>query len=203
MMNKEKSSIIEDQGCIGVVLAGGLSSRMGQDKASLIRNNINMLQFTTQLLNDVGLSKVLVSGNNYDVPDVFAQMGPVAAIYSVLKQSRNASALLISPVDLPLLDSSMLAALQQRGEKENKACFYQDNWLPLYLPVTRQLHVFLEQAFANVTVDGSGKGPSMRALLGSIESLALTAALPNKLLSANTPEQWQQLAKNSFNVRND
>ncbi|NRA60762.1 MAG: NTP transferase domain-containing protein, partial [Psychrobium sp.] len=60
-MNKEKSSIIEDQGCIGVVLAGGLSSRMGQDKASLIRNNINMLQFTTQLLNDVGLSKVLVS----------------------------------------------------------------------------------------------------------------------------------------------
>ena len=195
------SETTDENSCLGVVLAGGLSCRRGQDKARFIRNNCIMLQFSKQLFHGVGLRKVVVSGNDYEVPDLFEKLGPVAAIYSVIKQCK-ASALLIMPVDLPLLDVDTLIELKIQGHQNSKACCYQDNWLPLYLPITQSLLDYLEQALTSAMQQQNGKGPSMRAMLQRTNNMVLTAKTPIRLLSANTPEQWQQLAKNSFNGRN-
>ena len=103
-------TVLINNECLGVVLAGGLSSRMGQDKAQLKRNKhsepskLSMLEFSKQVLKDSGIRNIIVSGDNYDVPDQIKQSGPVAGILSVLAKYPQVKSLLILPVDLPFID---------------------------------------------------------------------------------------------------
>ena len=116
----------------GVVLAGGLSSRMGEDKALLKRDERDMLTYTADLVSSLSIERLLISrneattisyqpndadGDAYNCAhksayncahkfevfnDVVAGVGPLGGIYSVAIQSK-ADALIITPVDLPLL----------------------------------------------------------------------------------------------------
>lgn len=197
-----QNSINYRNSCLGVVLAGGLSSRMGEDKSALIRNNINMLNYSKQLLTDAGITQVIVSGKHQDitssnntVTDLVKNAGPVGGIFSVIEQYRPL-ALLVLPVDLPLMDSASLAKLKLVGELSQKACFYQDNYLPLYLPVNAFVEQFLQNKFSQT----NNRGPSIRALLAQVPHQELIPENPNSLFNANTPEQWQQVKSNAFKL---
>ena len=146
--------------CLGVVLAGGFSSRMGQDKAKLAYKNSDMLSFSKQLLKDSGLNKVVVSGDLHQVQDIIKNAGPVGGIYSVIQQYRP-KAILVMPVDLPLMEVSALTQLRFKGELSNKACFFEGHNIPLYLPNNGYLELFLSQAFKNLS-STSNKNPSTK-----------------------------------------
>ena len=209
--------------CLGVVLAGGLSSRMGQDKAQLTRLKIgadisvkpvsNMLDFSKQLLSDAGIKDIVVSGDNYQIPDLVPCSGPVGGIYSVLAhypEHLQPKALLILPVDLPLMTAADLAKLRLKGELSHKATFFSDSQkqahhIPLYLPNNAFLQLFLAQAFqrenllaiGNKKSNKSGKtnhknGPSVRAMLAQVPHQAIKSINNQALFNTNTPEQWQQ-----------
>jgi molybdenum cofactor guanylyltransferase len=194
-----------NQNCLGVVLTGGLSSRMGSDKALLNRYTKNstqesMLSFSTQQLKTVGVDHVVVSGKKHGLADHFENLGPMGGIYTVIKEYYP-RALLILPVDLPLIDSESLNQLKRVGELSQKACFYHNNYLPLYLPITAFVAQFLEKAFvpfkqAMPSTKSSSpvsiKGPSIKALLAQTPHKCLTPASTQMLFNANTPEQWQQ-----------
>jgi len=194
-----------------VVLTGGLSSRMGEDKAQLMRNNTNMLNFSKQLLTDAGIANVVVSKSHQQINsleqvktpeqgqinDIIAQAGPVGGIYSVIKKYQP-KALLVLPVDLPLMTNQALAKLKQVGELNNKACFYHNHSIPLYLPINAYVEMFLQQAFQHESFKSSGHGPSIRALLQQVPHQEITIDNTQWLFNTNTPEQWQQ-AKTTFN----
>lgn len=183
--------------CLGVVLTGGLSSRMGEDKAKLMRNCTNMLDFSKSLLLDIGLSNVVVSGgfqqtnNRQQVTDIVEKAGPVGGIYSVIK-THKPQAILVLPVDLPLMTSHALTKLKQVGELSGKACFYQDHNIPLYLPVNAFVELFLLRAFKSDSFKQSGRGPSIRTLLKQIPHQTIASEDNQTLFNTNTPEQWQQ-----------
>jgi len=185
--------------CLGVVLAGGLSSRMGKDKSQLMRNNMNMLDFSKQLLRNAGLTNVVVSGSQHtnNTPDIIEQAGPVGGIFSVIK-AHQPNAILVLPVDLPLMTCNALAKLKKIGELSGKACFYQDHHIPLYLPVNAFVELFLQQSFQNNSFKQSGRGPSIRALLKQIPHQSIVSENSQILFNTNTPEQWQQ-AQRTFN----
>ncbi|WP_440874591.1 molybdenum cofactor guanylyltransferase [Thalassotalea sp. PLHSN55] len=188
------------QDCLGIVLAGGQSSRMGQDKSQLMRNQENMLNFSQQLLVDAGIAQTVISGSQHQndnaIADVIEQAGPLGGIYSVM-QKHQPKAVLILPIDLPLMTSQALKQLKLTGELSQKACFYQDNFLPLYLPNNGLLELFFQQAFPQSGQGFSGKGPSIKGLLKQLPHQTLTASNQQTLFNTNTPEQWQQ-AKNIF-----
>ena len=113
-MTKNMNTNFLHQDCLGVVLAGGKSSRMGSNKALLMRNGStfngqsggkeNMLSYSKNLLKNIGINNIVVSGHvddgsteNY-VADKFAELGPMGGIYSVIKKHQPKS-LLILPVD--------------------------------------------------------------------------------------------------------
>jgi molybdenum cofactor guanylyltransferase len=222
-----------NQPCLGVVLTGGLSSRMGRDKALLTRQSSNlqsgnlqkkglhlnhapqenMLSYSKQQLKNAGVNEIIISGKNHGVADQFEQLGPMGGIYTVLKKFQP-QALLILPVDLPLIDAESLQQLKRVGELSQKAVFFQNNMLPLYLPVNAFVEQFFEQTFlpfkqsfsdkksaiSNRTEDKPAiKGPSIKALLMQIPHKTLTPKNSQSLFNANTPEQWQQ-AKQKFNT---
>lgn len=206
--------------CLGVVLAGGLSSRMGQDKSQLsrqklshqnkavnssVRAEISMLDFSKQLLADAGIKDIVISGDNHQIPDRVAQAGPVGGIYSVLThypEHLQPKALLILPVDLPFMTASALAELRLKGELSNQATFFSDSQkqmhhIPLYLPNNAFLNMFLMQAFQGEHTHTSSKkknknGPSVRGMLEQVPHQAISSKNSKILMNTNTPEQWQQ-----------
>jgi|GEM_PF-225429 len=210
----QHASTIQPHQCLGVVLAGGLSARMGVDKASLQRNQVNMLNYSKQLLTDSGIKNIVISGEpacatsqDILVADKHKAAGPIGGIASVIA-TYQPTALLILPVDLPLLTANHLQKLKQVGELSQQACFYHDNFLPLYLPVTAHCEQFLSQAFTqhdhascNVPLSASKNipqqspsrksGPSMRALLKQVPHTAIAIDTPTSLLNANTPDEWK------------
>ncbi|WP_077341293.1 molybdenum cofactor guanylyltransferase [Pseudocolwellia agarivorans] len=194
--------------CLGVVLAGGLSSRMGVDKASLLRNEVSMLTYSKQLLTEIGLSNIVISGKpscatpqDVIVADKYAEMGPMGGIASVIEKHQP-SALFVLPVDLPLITADALQKLKQIGELSQQACFYNDNYLPLYLPVNAHTENFLKSAFSQQanSLDKSKtstakSGPSIRALLKQVPHKAIAIETPSSLLNTNTTEEWATAQK--------
>lgn len=198
MMSSVNNSTFID--CLGVVLAGGLSSRMGQDKAQLHHKNDSMLEFSKQTLSDSGVNTIIVSGDNYDVPDQVKQSGPVGGILSVLARFPQAKSLLILPVDLPFITAHALTELRTKGELSQKATYFSGHNIPLYLPNNAYVELFLAQAFTTSTSKASGnessrfknKGPSIKALLKQVPHQAISCSNNEVLFNTNTPDEWQQ-----------
>ena len=192
------------QECLGVVLAGGLSSRMGCNKAALVRDNkslLSMLDFSKQTLHRSGVHNIVVSGDNYDIPDKLKKSGPVGGILSVLAKYPHVKSLLILPVDLPFINANALTNLRVKGELSQKATYYDGHNIPLYLPNNAYLALFLAQAFThinNVKNEKLKNGPSIKALLKQIPHQAIQSHDETILFNSNTPEQWQQ-AKQKLN----
>lgn len=202
--NNVFSKTFSNNECIGVVLAGGLSSRMGQNKAKLRRNSTDMLNFSKQLLIDSGISNIVVSGDEYDIPDKVKKSGPAGGIYSVLSRFPQAKSLLILPVDLPFMTTKALADLRIKGELSQKATYFEGHNIPLYLPNNAYVELFFSTVFSNGllanSVGNSGKvtkknGPSIKALLQKIPHQAIQCGDSKALFNTNTPEQWQQAIK--------
>jgi molybdopterin-guanine dinucleotide biosynthesis protein A len=172
--------------CIGVILAGGLSSRMGTDKAELIRGNSSMINFCHELLDDCGVNSVRVSRNvGEGIRDIFEQSGPLGGIYSAIKTIQT-GAVLIVPVDMPLLVAGDLIKLIEHGQKTQKPVCYEDCYLPLYLPVNHQVIDYLEDQLRN---DGNRK---VKALINQFDGIYLPVDNQTTLVNTNTPQQWQQ-----------
>ncbi len=105
-----------------VLLAGGLSTRMGQDKANLHpygAHSPNLLARTYEILNH-HFSNVWVScakekpreGYNC-IFDEFDEIGPISGIYTGLNAAKQAGleAILVLPCDLPLMYDKIIKML--------------------------------------------------------------------------------------------
>lgn len=192
----------------GLVLAGGRSSRMGQDKSQLELNGKTLLQRAVTLLNNTGATELLVSAHSelalaspsFDevdlqvVTDRFKNKGPLAGIDAAM--SKTELPLLIIPVDMPLLTSTQLrnivdASFSAEPGTDNAVC-YQDHILPLFLPNTELLRDDLTHRLTSSVSDK--KSLSIRRFIQQIALHELsTDDLPNNCLSnVNDPAQWQQ-----------
>jgi molybdopterin-guanine dinucleotide biosynthesis protein A len=182
---------------IGVVLAGGLSSRMFEDKAELIWKQKSLLDHTKQLLKDAGCFEVLISNNtnpNY-IHDRYPNSGPLAGIDAclahVLEHFIDVSSMLLMPVDMPLMSQSLLSDLIEKSEQD-KATYYSLGRFPLILPVSEDLSKLLKYTLEK---QQSGKGVSIKQLLSHLENQILTIdeAQKTAFYNCNTPQQWRSL----------
>ena len=114
---------------LGVVIAGGQSRRMTQDKALLKHpKGGSFLDFTLALFDQIGL-ELVVSGPFRPgfakkvtfVEDQPQAQGPVGALYSVMRAHPGRS-LLVLPVDMPSLDVETLSLILSKPLKENILC---------------------------------------------------------------------------------
>lgn len=91
---------------IGVVLAGGRSSRMGQDKALLPWRGRPLVAHMQALLRDAGALDVVISGDRpgyAGIADAQPDLGPLGGLASVIDHVADATTLVVVPVDMPLL----------------------------------------------------------------------------------------------------
>lgn len=99
----------------GIVLAGGLSSRMGQPKALLTLEGKTLLQRQADKLRALGIEDLMISGG-FELPgartivDEYPQRGPLGGLHACLKAAESERCLVLS-VDVPLIPVSALAHL--------------------------------------------------------------------------------------------
>lgn len=103
----------------GIVLAGGRSTRMGADKASLTIRNISLLDRAVALLEPLVDDVIVVTraqertaGRVRVVADEIRDRGPMAGLLTGLHAVRHPEALVV-PVDLPLLPPAFLKYLAE------------------------------------------------------------------------------------------
>lgn len=119
---------------LGVVLAGGRSCRMGQDKSELPFADSNMLDVMINKLVLAGFTNILVSGRqhqNYDsIADDTSFTGPLGGIRSTLMRRPGYDGYVFLPTDMPLLPPTLLTALRHSVQ----AAFFTNHPLPCFIP---------------------------------------------------------------------
>lgn len=160
----------------GIVLAGGRSSRMGQDKALLDFKGQPLIRHMRGLLQDLGLKDVFMSGHCEDYPcieDTAPFAGPVQGIKSVLSQKPGYAGYLFVPVDMPLLSGKVLRLLLAREQ----GGYFIGCPLPAYItPPFFPCH--------NESVQGFLKAQG-------VYPVALPPDLENTMKNTNTPQEWE------------
>lgn len=155
---------------VGLVLAGGQSRRMGQDKALMRYQGRTLIDNAALLLQSASCDKVLISRNAPGfLNDKIEDAGPLSGVHAVLdalsqsdNHNGNPCELLVLPVDMPQMTPELLRILVSRGREAEKACYVEKRFLPFYLPVTQDTKALL----ANYLVE-----QSKRRVVGFLEIL--------------------------------
>lgn len=185
---------------VGVVLAGGQSSRMGRDKALLEWQGRTLLEHAVQLLQAAGVCQLLVSGrpdHPLGIPDLFLHAGPPAAVYALLHHLEATGALddrplLLIPVDMPNLQVSSLAMLLE-AYQAGQAVRFAGQVFPCVFPASQVLLQHLRELYAVGQARGGER--SMKGILDWLSCTVLAApqGATREFLNVNTPEDWGEL----------
>ena len=131
-----------------VILAGGKSSRMGEDKSLIRLGGITILELLARQLKPL-VAEVLVSSNDPAshgflglplVPDERPDCGPIMGILSGLSAARNEK-VLFTPCDIPGLPAEFILSLLIRAESADlvMALDEQGRYEPLLAVYSRSL----------------------------------------------------------------
>ncbi|WP_347160048.1 NTP transferase domain-containing protein [Pontibacter chitinilyticus] len=181
----------------GLVLAGGQSTRMHQDKGSLAYHGQSQRQHVLQLLSGL-CDNVYISSNPQQmaeasegqlpaIADTFIGLGPMGGILSALQQQPD-SAWLTVACDLPYLSAHTLQYLVQQRNPSKMATAFLDPegqfpeplitiWEPRSYPVLLQ---FLAQGYS-----------CPRKVLINSDVQLLQAPDVQELRNVNYPEEYQ------------
>ncbi len=111
-----------NQKITGILLAGGMSSRMGREKGSLMISGRMMYEYPLEALESI-CDEILISSctplpGNLSYPivcDEISGIGPMGGIHTCLERSSNDLNLVIS-YDLPLINTGLLTCLLEKIE---------------------------------------------------------------------------------------
>lgn len=169
----------------GIVLAGGQSSRMGENKALLPYQGRPLVAHMVELLRQAGCVQVHISGSvpGYDgIIDKSPNEGPGRAIANLLAHFHGGyDGLLIVPVDMPLLTADILKMLVVAGGNVH----FRDHQFPVLLQ----------------PCPTAPEGRSVFAVLEALNTAPVDfpAGKEGAFVNINTKEQWESL--NSFFIK--
>jgi len=166
-------------GVAGIVLAGGQSSRMGQNKALLDYEGKPLIEHMMALLRKAGCVEIHISGEvkGYaGIPDAVRHDGPARAMVDLLGRFKGRhERLLFVPVDMPLIEVSALKEMMSW----NGSVFYKNYPLPSCLST--------RVTFSNCN--------SVRDVLASADaqSLDLPPEWEGGMANVNTKNEWEAI----------
>ncbi|MEM0911766.1 MAG: molybdenum cofactor guanylyltransferase [Pseudomonadota bacterium] len=173
---------------VGVVMAGGNSSRMGRDKALVSLGEHTLLDIAVNKLKSLPLHDVQVSRNKSEegfIQDVIPNKGPLSSIHAACLKNPQYD-LLFLPVDLPLVSADLLMKLVETGTNSNQHVSVAQNNLPLFLKNTDETVVILENQL-NQT-----QNFSMMRFFDSVNIKHIPCKNQDELININSPDDLQK-----------
>lgn len=196
-MNAQDESAPATGRLAAVVLAGGLSRRMGRDKGALTYGGATQIRRAVHLLERVGLEvevsvrpgqSAVAAYAGFDlVEDEGGVAGPAAGLIAAWRGDPG-RALLALAVDMPFVDESLIRELiaARNPAKLATAFTHADGALePLCT-------IWEPAALARLAERGDSGNPSPRRLLESADVERLRPSEPGRLASVNTPDDYRR-----------
>lgn len=176
-----------------VILAGGQSKRMGQDKAELIWQGKPLWQHQYDIAQKCGNNNIFVARNQtgflQDNPD-YLYYGPLAGFEAGLQKLAeiHGDYLLVLPVDMPLVTPKILQKLIEsaRNQPDNKeVILYKGQVFPLliHISVSDKLTEYLKHK------------RSVQGFIAMLSKLEIEAEPDDDFRNTNTLTEWNA-AKN-------
>jgi molybdopterin-guanine dinucleotide biosynthesis protein A len=181
---------------IGVVLAGGRSTRMGRDKADVEwRCGQTLLERAIERADDAGCERVIVSGDRptHDhVVDHRPGAGPLGGLASVLAErakTLTGRLLLVLPLDMPMLETATLRRLLAAGETAAAGAVFPNGPLPMVLRCTPELRAIVDDVMA------SGRKRSLGELARALDLDVAGPAPADEMANANRQSELAVLRR--------
>lgn len=204
--DKSTSDHLNKASVLGLVLAGGLSTRMGQDKSRLCLRSTNqsLVDHAQNVLSSVCNGRVIVSGKGAEqLHDVYPDCGPLAGIHAGLVYALNQrsvtaeldtteqiSALLVTPVDMPNLTAKTLTLLIEKAQDNRSLAHFEGFNLPLYVP----LHKSILQYLARELKDRKALSIYQMLMVNQGQAISIPNTVSvDEFVNVNSPEQWHKL----------
>lgn len=167
---------------LGVVLAGGQSSRMGQNKALMVYQGETWIQRMMNVLAELGTGKQMISGTlaGYEgVPDSMPHAGPGKAMIDIIRRFPEYQGYLFLPVDMPYLETSILSHLLSVPS----GAYFRSSPLPAYISQRTDIQKIESDRVKDI-LNATGAIP-----------LEMPTGQESKLTNVNTPEAWEKVRR--------
>lgn len=184
---------------VGIILAGGLSTRMKQDKALLQINGVSLLQRQYELLNQLmPKDHIFVSGNRLGyqyVLDEVNGLGPIEGLRSTLKyilqKNMNLESCIVLAVDQPKVNLKHLLQLNEDDNilHDNYDCITFENE-PFPLKILNMK--FIYQRLSLFVLENKNSFCSYQNFFKLINRKQITSYSKSELVNTNTPEEWHE-----------
>jgi len=140
----------------GIILAGGKSSRMGQDKALMKIGDKTLIEYVYEIINTF-TSEILISSNTNDysflnceiIPDIYQNIGPMAGIHASLKNSKYDKNIVIS-CDTPFISKKIILELIKASSSYDITISRNNKFIePLIGIYNKNILEYLDNAISN------------------------------------------------------
>jgi molybdopterin-guanine dinucleotide biosynthesis protein A len=189
----------------GIILAGGKSRRMGQDKTLMTINNETLIEHTVKELKHV-TDEIIIAGNHRDkyqfsgireVVDLYPGKGPLAGIHAGLNAAKNEYAFVVSS-DMPLFQGKLVTFLAEKKETYDvvvpKPFGY---WEPLCALYAKRCLPVIEKYLRDYdhAVAAFHFYPKVQVLEINEKELQESGYMKDFFYNMNTPEDYRILKK--------
>ena len=193
---------------IGIILAGGKSSRFGEDKSNIKLGNKTLLNHTVDRI-EKEFSEVLIISNNkkhnyknekiYTVKDcIEGQLGPLVGILTAMKwvkeNKKNYKWIASFPCDTPFFDNKLISKLKLKTKETSKKLIFlnsdkkRHNIFGLWsMDLIETLEKDIKSSFRKVEIWADKVG---------YESININTEKFDKFLNINTKEDFEKAKKN-------
>ncbi|WP_378176338.1 molybdenum cofactor guanylyltransferase [Aquimarina sp. SS2-1] len=181
----------EHKNITGIILAGGKSSRMGQDKGLKLHNGKPFIEHILKATEAV-TKKILIITANKDyqvfgypcIPDIIPDQGPVGGIYTGLNHTETTQNLIIS-CDVPFVTPMVLHNLINAYDPDYDIVTYKD------IPLITLYHKSVMSTFFESI---EKKHLSLRQTLSTlkVKSIPIENSIAPFVKNINTRQQYKE-----------
>ncbi|WP_298312742.1 molybdenum cofactor guanylyltransferase [uncultured Aquimarina sp.] len=181
----------KDQHITGIILAGGKSSRMGQDKGLKLHNGKPFIQHIIQAIETITNKILIITGSaDYQtfgypcIADIIPDQGPVGGIYTGLKYTKTTQNLVLS-CDVPFVKPVVLTNLISEYEPNYDVITYED------IPLITLYHKSVERTFFESI---QKRRLSLRKTLSKlkVKSIPIEESVAPYVKNINTHQQYKE-----------
>ncbi len=182
---------IEKQNITAIILAGGKSSRMGQEKGLVLHNGspfiLHIITAITPITDKIVISTANEEYRQFGYPcikDSIADCGPIGGIYTGLHHSTTEKNLILS-CDIPFITVELLQNLVHKHQTGFDATYYYN--MPLIGIYNKSVSEIVQNSIRK-------KRLKVLQLLSKLKTqyLPVDKDIESYLSNINTPEQYNQ-----------